>query len=107
MLTQYVCDHARHGRAGKDTITVRPTGAIGLGKRSVDDHSLQSRTDALLFYDADKDLIAVKFLDEPQHGSVPVRQHNSLRSITHGGFAKHYEAEQHRHQRRPRSGLGR
>jgi len=93
MFTQYVCEGVRYGRAGKDTITVRPTGAIGLGKLLVDEHGLQDRTDVLLFYDEEKDLIAVKFLQEPQHGSVPVREVNSCRSISHGGFAKHHEIE--------------
>jgi hypothetical protein len=93
MLTQYVHQQSHRGRAGKNTITVRPTGVIGLGKALLDEHSLQGRTDALLFYDAEKDLIAMKFLDEPQHGSVPLRQHNLHRSIGQAGFAKHNAIE--------------
>lgn len=93
MFTQYVCEGGRLGRAGKNTLTVRPSGVIGLGRLLVDELGLQDRTDVLLFYDGDKDLIAMKFLQEPQHGSLPVREVNLHRSINHNGFAKHYEIE--------------
>lgn len=93
MFVPYVNNNLRRGRSGKDTITVRPNGTIGLGKLLVDVHKLQRRTDALLFYDAEDDLIAIKFLDGPQHGSVPIRQQKSAWVISHNGFVKRYKLE--------------
>ena len=78
MLMPYLNSNTRRGRVAKDTITVRPTGIIGLGKLLIDTHELGRRTDVLLFYDAEKDIIAIKFLDGPEHGSVPIRHQNSL-----------------------------
>ena len=93
MLVPYVNNSLRRGRSGKDTITVRPNGVIGLGKLLIDIHKLRERTDALLFYDAEDDLIAIKFLDGPQHGSVPIRQQKTAWVISHNGFAKRYDLE--------------
>jgi len=95
MFEQYVYDGRGNRRSGREALSVRPTGVIGIGQRLVHEHDLGTATDAILFYDEQTDQIAVKFLQEPQYGSVPIRSNGNPphRSITHGGFAKRHELE--------------
>jgi hypothetical protein len=92
-LKQYFHDQLGHGRQGKSTLTVRANGGINIGKVLVKQHGLDQARYALLSYDEELDLIAMKFLSEPEFGSVPISQANGCHQITQKGFAQEFGIE--------------
>lgn len=91
MFEQYVAEHLGTGRAGKNTLSVRSSGSIGIGKRLVEEHELQKFAHALLFYDKSSGGIGVKFLEEPQYGSTHIVLEGKGYAIHHIGFVQRYE----------------